>query len=109
MNRSISSINPPTVVKISRKGGEIIQNCDVYIGRRWFLGGWKLEESPFHNPFPVKTYGIEKSLEKYEKYLRNSPELIEMIPELNGKRLGCWCKPGKCHGDIIVKIFHELV
>jgi hypothetical protein len=22
--------------------------------------------------------------------------------------LGCWCKPGSCHGDVIVKIWKEL-
>ena len=35
----------------------------------------------------------------------NKPELLELIPaELKDKRLGCWCKPEKCHGDILVEI-----
>jgi hypothetical protein len=25
-----------------------------------------------------------------------------------GKNLGCWCKPEKCHGDILIKIIEEL-
>ena len=27
--------------------------------------------------------------------------------ELEGKELGCWCKPSLCHGDILIKIFRE--
>jgi len=39
------------------------------------------------------------------------PELMEAIPELKGKILGCWCKPingfqGKllCHGQILAAL-----
>ena len=27
--------------------------------------------------------------------------------ELEGKEIGCWCKPGPCHGDILIKLFKE--
>jgi hypothetical protein len=33
------------VVKLKRKNGIIIQDCDVYIGRSCFMGGWKLQKS----------------------------------------------------------------
>jgi hypothetical protein len=29
------------------------------------------------------------------------------LHELNGKELGCWCKPDKCHGDILIKLYNE--
>lgn len=29
--------------------------------------------------------------------------------ELDGKRIGCWCKPTDCHGDVLVKIRHEQI
>jgi len=29
------------------------------------------------------------------------------LHELVNKRLGCWCKPGPCHGDILVKLIRE--
>ena len=32
---------------------------------------------------------------------------MDAIPELNGKVLGCWCKPSACHGDILIKLFKE--
>lgn len=28
--------------------------------------------------------------------------------ELKGKRLGCWCKPAPCHGDVLVELIEEL-
>lgn len=79
---------------------------DVYIGRPMpdFPDG-----SPFANPFKIGRDGTRAGvLAKYEQYLRNSPELMDKILELDGKVLGCWCKPAKCHGDIIVKIIEEI-
>lgn len=33
----------------------------------------------------------------------NSGEITEeMLSQLDGKRLGCFCKPKSCHGDVIV-------
>lgn len=95
------------VVRIRRKGGEIVQNCDIYIGRRMTMGGWNLPQSKWHNPYRTKECGsVEKACEMYEQYIRNS-ELINDIEELRGKTLGCWCKPKQCHGDVLVKILES--
>jgi hypothetical protein len=51
--------------------------------------------------------GKEEILDKYEKYVRNTPELMESLIELKGKVLGCWCHPEMCHGDILVKLLRE--
>ena len=83
----------PTVVRIRRSGGVIVQDCDVYIGRRMTMGGWSLEGSKFSNPFTVKEYGRDECLLKYEEYIRKRPDLMAALPELNGKRLGCFCCP----------------
>lgn len=96
----------PTVVRIRIKGGVIVQDCDIYIGRKQYQGGWKLEDSKWANPYPVKMYGRDLSLKYYENYIRSSP-LFGQLWELAGKRLGCWCKPEACHGDILVKLFKE--
>lgn len=48
----------------------------------------------------------DECLVLYEHYLRNS-KLVNDIEELRGKTLGCWCKPKKCHGDVILKILKE--
>ena len=48
----------------------------------------------------------------YEKRIRrllaNQPEKYR-IEELRGLILGCSCKPGECHGDVLVKMYKELV
>lgn len=94
-----------TVVHIKRTSGLIVQDCDVYIGRAWNMGGWNLPQSKWHNPYTVKKYG-DQALVLYENYIRKS-SLMNEIEELRDKRLGCWCAPKPCHGDILIKILNE--
>ena len=35
---------------------------------------------------------------------RRTCELDDSLPELKDKTLGCWCKPEKCHGDVLVEL-----
>lgn len=96
------------VVKICRKGGNIVQGCDVYIGRACYRGGWKLDKSKWHNPFKVGTDGdINEVLKKYKSYVLSNETLLENLDEIKGKTLGCWCKPTPCHGDILVELVTE--
>ena len=66
--------------------------------------------SMWANPFTVKTEGRDKCLELYEEWVREKikKEGIEDIKKLKNKVLGCWCKPEKCHGDILIKILNEI-
>ena len=99
----------PTVVRLKCRNGVIVQDCDVYIGRRIHQGGWNLPQSDWANPFTIKQCGsAQEAVRLYEKYIRNErPDLVRRIPELYGKTLGCWCKPGPCHGDVLIKLFEE--
>jgi len=49
----------------------------------------------------------EAALRGYRDYLalvlERDPDFLE---PLRGKRLGCWCKPLACHGDIIVEMLN---
>lgn len=87
-----------------------VVNCkyveyDVYIGRA--MPG--KDCSPFANPFKIGVDGTRAEvIEKYEVYIRSRPDLLALIPSLDGKVLGCWCKPKKCHGDVLIKILKEL-
>jgi DNA-binding transcriptional ArsR family regulator len=94
----------PTVVNI--RSGE---PYDIYIGREYKKRGHNLEESDWHNPFVVGRDGTRvEVLEKYERYLREErPDLMRRLGELRGKRLGCWCKPDACHGDVLVRLVAE--
>lgn len=78
---------------------------DVYIGRACY----EFSDSKWANPFKIDFYNDREAvLQKYEEYLRNNEELMSQIMELDGKILGCWCFPKKCHGDIIIKIINEI-
>jgi len=81
---------------------------DVYIGRanRWL----NLDGSKWQNPFVMKNEGVrEEVLKQYEDYIRQRPHLLNALKELDGKVLGCYCAPKKCHGDILKKLFDEFV
>jgi hypothetical protein len=70
---------------------------DVYIGRG----------SKWGNPFRMKSENQRgEVIEKYEDYARQKFSKDELAV-LVGKRLGCFCKPRKCHGDILVKLIEE--
>ena len=70
-------------------------NYDVYIGRGSIWG----------NPFKIGIDGTRSEvIAKYIEYLLNKPELVERLPELKDKILGCWCSPLPCHGDVLEKL-----
>jgi len=71
---------------------------DIYIGR----------PSPFGNPFVVGEHGNrEHCIKNYRTFFYNglgdTPDYKKKVLALKGKRLGCYCKPLPCHGDIIVE------
>lgn len=71
---------------------------DVYIGRPSMWG----------NPFVISREGTrEEVIELYRKYITMNPKLMAALPELKGKRLGCYCAPKACHGDVLVALVNE--
>lgn len=73
---------------------------DVYIGRG----------SKWGNPYRIGPDGSrDDCLNGYFEYLLHSPRLIMCLPELQGKRLGCFCKPSQCHGDILAALADLLL
>lgn len=66
---------------------------DVYIGRPSVWG------NPFRLGFDG---GLDEVVEKYKKWIAQHPEIITKAKlELKDKVLGCYCKPGACHGDVL--------
>lgn len=91
-----------TVVNIRRN------EYDVYIGR-----AGRGQSGYFGNPFPLMNKSARGStLERYREYFNNriktDPEFKEKIHSLKGKRLGCFCKPHPCHGDIIAEYLESI-
>jgi hypothetical protein len=88
---------------------------NVYIGRKNIViidkRRYPEKDSLFQNPFKVGKDGtLDEVLEKYEGYLKvklEDEEFREELLKLKGKRLGCWCKPERCHGDILLKYLNE--
>lgn len=88
---------------------------NVYIGRRGIVfidaSRFPPSNSIFANPFKVGKDGtLEEVLEKYRKYIWDKIHSGEIrnedLDNLRGKNLGCWCKPKKCHGDILLDILN---
>lgn len=76
------------------------QPYDVYIGRgsRW------------GNPFVIDAPGTRAEvIALYRDWLVKQPSLMEQLEGLRGKRLGCFCKPLPCHGDVLVELLGEGV
>jgi hypothetical protein len=74
------------------------EKYDIYIGR----------PSKWGNPFKIGKDGTrEEVIEKYWNYILKNKKLLSELNELEGKVLGCWCKPEKCHGDILVELLKE--
>lgn len=91
--------------------------CDIYVGRPSLWG----------NPFTCKIIGRrgligrrdrDDAVESYERWLRGEEydwldperreEILESLPKLRGKILGCWCAPLACHADVLMKLVEEL-
>ncbi len=80
---------------------------DVYIGRRNNRAG--LTQSKWANPFIVGKDGtLEEVLEKYRDKVTNDPELMAALHELKNQTIGCWCRPKRCHGDILIELVGKL-
>ena len=79
---------------------ELVLHCkraahDVYIGR----------PSKWGNPFVIGPDGTRDDvIARYEAWLLEQPELVDALPELAGKTLGCWCAPRACHGDVLARL-----
>ena len=82
----------------------------VYIGRDMSHHVAGALGSKWGNPFKTnkaKKNSLNKCLKRFEAHVRGNPDLFSAVMELEGKELGCWCKPSRCHGDILIKLFKE--
>lgn len=85
-----------------------------YIGRKGivFIDGERFpkQDSIWANPFKVGRDGTrEEVIQKYRLYIQEKlkkPDCKDALERLRGKRLGCWCKPEGCHGDILLELLH---
>ena len=83
---------------------ESFNKFDVYIGRK----------TPWGNPFQIGVNGddrmevIKKFKERLHEQLKTNPNRKKELLTLQGKVLGCHCKPSPCHGDVIAEYLNTL-
>ncbi len=64
--------------------------------------------SRWGNPFIIGRDGTrDEVVAAYRGHLAANPDLLERLPELRGRALGCWCAPARCHGDVLVAAMLE--
>ena len=61
----------------------------VYIGR----GNRHVLNSKWANPYRIEGDNRNECIARYEQMVRNDQKLMDSIAELNGRVLGCWCRP----------------
>jgi hypothetical protein len=83
------------------------EDYDIYIGRpsEWGNPYTHIKDKKTLAQFIVKTR--EESILKYREWILSQEHLMQKLESLRGKRMGCWCKPKACHGDIIIQLLNE--
>lgn len=68
----------------------------VYIGRGATYG----------NPFPMRgEHERQGIIDSFRGWLAGQPELLRYVRQtLPGKRIGCYCSPKPCHGDVLSEV-----
>ena len=84
------------------------EQFDIYIGR-----AGRGQDGYFGNPFRIG-HGVsrEDAVERFQRYfadrIEKDSEFKRRILALKGKRLGCFCKPKACHGDVIADWLNKM-
>jgi hypothetical protein len=83
----------------TRVVNKLQEPCDIDISRN---GKWG-------NPFVIGRDGNRYQVIAKFKYwvTHQGSHLLEDLESLRGKRLGCYCAPMACHGDIYIELLGE--
>lgn len=80
---------------------------DVYIGRgsKWGNPYSHLENSKAKHKVKTRCDAIYM----YRQWITTGEgiHLLDDLHELKGKRLGCFCKPKSCHGDVLAEMVEQ--
>lgn len=75
------------------------QPYDVYIGRGSTLGNpYVMDDAENTRDTVIRKYRLHLWRE-----IKAGRITTDYLRSLQGKRLGCYCAPKPCHGDVIVK------
>ncbi|RMB08310.1 uncharacterized protein DUF4326 [Haloplanus aerogenes] len=85
---------------------------ELVSGRRFEPTKWIDRRSQFGNPFTLTEDGgdvdsRERAIALYKGWFRGqlaeNSDFAHAVHDLYGERLGCWCLPRKCHGEVILE------
>ena len=64
--------------------------------------------SDFGNPFILPDDGSRDEVcDWFAEYFSHKRSLHSKLSTLNGRALGCWCYPERCHGDELIRFINE--
>jgi len=73
--------------------------CDIKICR----------PSKWGNPYIIGKDGNRAEvIKKYHMWIIHQKELMDSLHELEGKKLGCFCSPLSCHGDVLLYLIRRI-
>ena len=124
-NRLATSAEPMTSLRVDRSKAKVREDAqpvnessgikpvvvnllkdapfDVYIGRP--NNRKKLKDQGWGNPFEIGVHGTrEEVIDLYAAWIVKQPDIQTRLIGLRGKRLGCYCAPKPCHGDILARL-----
>ena len=84
------------------------EKYDVYIGRcrecKWGNPFTHIKDGKTLAKYIVKDR--DEAVNAYRDWILNGEgqHLLNDLHELEGKVLGCWCKPKSCHGDVLCEL-----
>jgi len=93
----------PQRVRLSRRRGARLPEGTVVVAR----------PSKWGNPFPIggpdpdggRIDSAVRAVRLFSDWLTTRPDLVaEARVELRGRNLACWCPPGPCHADVLLRI-----
>jgi hypothetical protein len=103
---SVNGPLKPRVVDVRRVANIeewMADTTTLYVGR----GDAQLNipRSKWGNPFRVsECNSLQECLDDYARYVQGKPSLMESLPEIIGKQLGCHCESGKCHAEVLIAL-----
>ena len=67
----------------------------------------------FGNPYRIGHNGTrEQVIKLYQRYfkqrMKKDEQFYQTVCSLAGCKLGCWCKPLACHGDVIADFLNGI-
>lgn len=83
------------------------EDYDIYIGRpsEWGNPYTHIKDKKTSAEFIVSTR--DEAVYMYKAWVQSQPHLMSKLKELKGKKLGCWCYPKKCHGEVLIELLRE--